>query len=564
MSDVLDRLRRQPGLALVALAVAATIAIYAPTLARGLVNHDDPWLLRDNALAQHPSWQALRTIFFELDPDARFSIGHEYLPVRDLSTMLDFALWGTWWPGFHLTSLALYVAAIVLWFAALVSYGVDRTVAGVFVLVWALHPSHAESVAWLAERKGVLGIALAGACALAHARWRRGGTPAWLVLAIVTAAGAVWSKALAAFALPAIGVLELALPARRVSWRRSLVGLVAIGGVATLAFVPVIYVASHGGVVGVAAAPAGRLAMIAGVHGFDVELAVMAVANAIAYPIASEGPSAVQIVLGTTALAALAGVALQPRFAPRELRAAAAIWLVGWLPASHVVVPPQIAADRYLLVPTLGLALGVAVLAMRLPNPRVRAALVAAIAIAGALRSLDAQASWSSSRALWARAVTSAPHDAAAWSYYAEALAEDGDRELAAAAVARGLELVPDAPRLVSRAGLLALADGRRGDAIALLRRAAASGEVRAMANLALLLQADGALDDAYRWAARAVATEPLYVGGHRALGKIALALRRTDVALREFERAVELEPASAVNRYNLDLVRGVIAGAKP
>src|SRR5262249_51827136 len=124
-------------LVLLALALAAAAAIYAPTLARGLVTYDDPWLYQDNFVVGHPSWHALRVVFFDLDPHApeRYALGAEYLPVRDLSVMLDVALWGDAYGGFHLTNLLIYLASIALVFAVLDGFGVDRTIAGLAVLI---------------------------------------------------------------------------------------------------------------------------------------------------------------------------------------------------------------------------------------------------------------------------------------------------------------------------------------------------------------------------------------------------------------------------------------------
>lgn len=85
------RLRRDPGCALLAFAIVAAVAVYAPTVSRGLVNYDDPWLVNDNWIVQHPS---LHTIVFDLGVETRATLGAEYLPVRDLSMALDFAMWG--------------------------------------------------------------------------------------------------------------------------------------------------------------------------------------------------------------------------------------------------------------------------------------------------------------------------------------------------------------------------------------------------------------------------------------------------------------------------------------
>ncbi len=546
--------RRDPGLALLALALVAAVAIYAPAVDRGLVNYDDPWLYKDNALLHQPSWSSVVTVFTDLDSPQRYALSPEYLPVRDLSVMADYAVWGEHYGGFHLTSLVLYLAAIALWFHALAELGIARPVAGLAVLLWAVHPSHAESVAWLAERKGLLGMMWAGSCALGYARFRAGRGVGWLVLAMVGGVAAVWSKAIAAFAVAALGPLELALPARRVSWRRSLTGLGAIGVVAGLAFVPVVVLALRWSIVGGDSAPlpCSRAAAVLGVHGFYLRLAAGTLANAVSYPISSEGPSALDLALGALGFAGL-GVALVR--GSSALRAGAVLWLFGWLPVGHLLLPLQMVfvADRYLLVPSLGFAVVVAVALARIGRPQLRAAAAAVVVLAFGLRALDAQATWRSNELLWRRAIASNPRDGSAWAMYLEALDEEGRPDLARGVIDEALAH-SRLPRLVMHAALIELGEGHHDRGLALMTEAATHGEPRAMANLANLLAEAGRLEPALRWARHATVAAPSYANGHRIRGKVARLAGRADESRAAFEHAYALEPGAAVNRYNLAL----------
>jgi hypothetical protein len=558
-----ERARRDPTGAIVIAALVLAVCLYAPTLARGLVNYDDPWLVADNWLVQHPSWDSLRTILFDLHSPKRFVLTPEYLPVRDLSMMLDFAVWGHWYPGFHITNLVIYCASIALWFGALSAFGIDRKVVAIAVLLWAVHPSHAESVAWITERKGLLAMMFAGACTLGYARYRSGSDLRWLVLAAACAAASVWSKAPGAFAIAALAGLELILPHRRASWRRSLAGLGTIAVVGALAFVPVLVLARSSAVVGDhVVMPASRLEAVLGVHGFYIEMAAMMMRNAVSYPISTHGPSAMQIALGAVALATLVAAVAIPRRGrwspPAEVRAGAAIWLFGWLPVSHLVLPLQMifVADRYMLFATLGTSLILAAGIARVPRPAVRNALLAVVVLAAGMRTLDAQSSWASSRTLWQRAVKSNPDDGNAWAMYVDAVVRTfetaGDHEQAEAVVAEALRH-SEAPRLLFRQSLLVLGSDRpRG--IELMRRAANGGEAIAMSNLALLLLDDpGKRDEALEWARRGVKLRP-NAHAERTLGKVALAMHRNAEALTAFEAAYALEPLNLANRFNLGL----------
>ncbi len=537
------------------------VALYAPTLTHGLVDLDDPWLIRDNWILHRPSLASVHTVLFDISVDTRLVLGAEYLPVSDLSLMADIAVWGENYAGFHATNVAIYVSAIALWFAALSAFGIERRIAGLTVLLWAIHPTHAETVAWLSERKGVLAIAFAGACALGYSRFRSGASARWLVLALVTAVLAVWSKALGAFAVAGIAGLELALPGR-LSTRRALASLAAVGAVAAAAFVPVLVVAARMSVVATDVASPGNasaLEMVAGVHGFYVRLAAMTVPNAVTYPINTDGPHAVDVVLGAVALLAITAVLAGPlvrRWQPHAVvRAATAIWCIGWFPASRIVLPVRlvVVADRYLVFPTLGVALAVSVGLLALRHRTIAIALAAALVVAAGARTLAAQESWRDSRALWARAVESNPRDGAAWNQYADALVESGDLDAALAAVDRGLAYVRS-PELTSRRALVLLQRGDEAGSREWMLRAAEEGNAIAMANVALMLDETGDPQAALEWARRSVARAPLYANGYRALGKVALGLRRHDESYAAFARAYQLEPVNPVNRFNLAL----------
>ena len=527
--------------------------LYAPTLGRGLVNYDDPWLVRDNWLTSHLTVHSLSAICCDLSRPTRFVLGAEYLPVRDVSILVDSAVWGSWYGGYHLTSLLCYEAAIVAWFFALCAFGFERRLVGIAVLLWALHPTHAESVAWIAERKGVLAALFCGLAALGYARWRGGARVRWIVGAAVCAVLAVWSKAPSVFALASLAGFELVLPGR-VSWRKRLVGLGVVGAAALAAFVPVLVTAAHLGVVeGSVVGPPPGPGLALGLHGFYVRLAVAAMKNSPSYPIATAGPAMLDDVIGGVALLAIAAL-LHPRVRA-EARAGAVLWLVGFVPLSRLVLPVRgvVLADRYLLVPSLGLALCVAAAIMLLREPRLRAALMCALVLALAMRTLDAQANWRDPVTLWQRAVAVNPTDGDAWSMYAEALDDSGEPQQAIEAVLRGMRHT-SSPRLVMREALIVLEHGQRDQGVKLMRTAAQGGEPRAMTNLALLELADGHTADALAWARKGAAASPLYANGQRIHGKIALAAHEPAEALAAFQQALALEPESAANQLNLAL----------
>jgi Flp pilus assembly protein TadD len=297
-------------------------------------------------------------------------------------------------------------------------------------------------------------------------------------------------------------------------------------------------------------------AMVLGVHGFYIRLASLTVGNAISYPINSAGPTMIDIAVGTVGLILLGVVAslksIRGMTVPAPLRAAAVLWLCGWFPASRIVLPVRlvVAADRYLLLPTLGVALAIAVAAFAIPRGGLARAFVVTVCIASAGRTLVAQAAWRDSRALWERALDSNPHDAAAWSQYSEALADAGAVEAAERAASRGLELT-GSPRLELRRALLLARRGDRTGAVAGMRRAADRGEPIAMTNLAVMLAETGKAGEALTWARKAVEVAPLYSHGFTVLGRLYIALGKPREARTALERALSLDPACSI-RFEL------------
>ena len=84
------------------------------------------------------------------------SYAANWFPVTWISHMLDFQLFGLDSGGFHLTNLMIHLASTALLFVVFKRM-TNRLWESAFVsFVFALHPLHVESVAWVTERKDVL------------------------------------------------------------------------------------------------------------------------------------------------------------------------------------------------------------------------------------------------------------------------------------------------------------------------------------------------------------------------------------------------------------------------
>ncbi len=146
-----EKIQRMPRLILVCVAlVVVTLAAYWPVFQNDFVNYDDPSYVTENPpVLGGLNWAGAQWAF-------QTNHAGNWHPLTWLSHMLDVTLFGSRPAGHHFTSLLFHIANSGLLFLALRSLtGAtwrSAAVAGLF----ALHPVHVESVAWVAERKDVL------------------------------------------------------------------------------------------------------------------------------------------------------------------------------------------------------------------------------------------------------------------------------------------------------------------------------------------------------------------------------------------------------------------------
>jgi tetratricopeptide (TPR) repeat protein len=145
-----DRKQKLPVKWLVYLGLAlVTLCLYLPTVYHGFVEYDDQQYVTDNPLVQVGlTWRGLVWAF-------GFHAGNWH-PLAWLSHMLDCQLYGAIAGGHHLTNVLLHVASTLFLFSVLnqMTNAMWRSAAVAALFAW--HPLHVESVAWVAERKDVL------------------------------------------------------------------------------------------------------------------------------------------------------------------------------------------------------------------------------------------------------------------------------------------------------------------------------------------------------------------------------------------------------------------------
>ncbi|MBU5637914.1 tetratricopeptide repeat protein [Geomonas sp. Red69] len=134
--------------------VIVTLAVFAKTATHEFINLDDPGYVTNNPVVKHGLTSAGFVWAFT---STTMSNWH---PVTWLSHMTDVQLFGLKPAGHHMVSVVLHAVAALLLFLLLVRL-TDATWPSFYVAaLFALHPLHVESVAWVAERKDVLSCVL--------------------------------------------------------------------------------------------------------------------------------------------------------------------------------------------------------------------------------------------------------------------------------------------------------------------------------------------------------------------------------------------------------------------
>lgn len=127
-----------------------TFAVFWPVKDYKFINYDDPKYITSNPQVQQGL--TLESVFWA------FNIGYasNWHPLTWLSHMLDVELFGPGPAGPHLVNLLLHVANTVLLFLVLRGLTFAHWRSAFVAALFALHPLHVESVAWISERKDVL------------------------------------------------------------------------------------------------------------------------------------------------------------------------------------------------------------------------------------------------------------------------------------------------------------------------------------------------------------------------------------------------------------------------
>jgi Flp pilus assembly protein TadD len=127
-----------------------TFIIFLPVVKCEFVDYDDDVFVTANEkVAPGFTWEGIKWAFTSADIDY-------WRPLSWLSHMLDLELFGSVAGGHHLSNLLIHCGAVVMAFLAIHRLSGALWPSAIVAALFAWHPLHVESVAWVAERKDVL------------------------------------------------------------------------------------------------------------------------------------------------------------------------------------------------------------------------------------------------------------------------------------------------------------------------------------------------------------------------------------------------------------------------
>jgi tetratricopeptide (TPR) repeat protein len=452
--------------------------VYTNTLGGEFVYDDQRQIVR-NTLIQDGSqfWRALTSDVWAFK-GGDHAVSNYWRPSYVLWMILNFRCFGLGVFGWHLANILLHVGVVALLFALLKRLKVAPPVAGAIALIFAIHPAHAESVAWISGAPDLL-----LATALLGSSW-------FVILLGKKRTPLRWAGALGLYAV-ALGAKEVAIlfplvvlallrskqaeDGKEVSWSGALSIAWPFGAVALA------YVITRTAILGSTqqlpegSASLGEAILSApAVFAFYLRQMIFPYWIGPSYPLRAVtldkiGLANFVIPLGVCALAAW----WMTRMAGRSkiARVGLALLMVPLIPAMYIVAfhPEQLVHDRYLYLPLLGFLLLtvplLAALCQRFAGDRPLGswlifAFGAIVAIPLGAQTIRYNRAWTSNLALWEWGVRTDPNSSFNYQLYGVQLQEAKRPEEAIAAFDRSIAIHPTPATTVARA--TALIDQKR------------------------------------------------------------------------------------------------------
>ena len=539
--------------------ILINLAVYAAITSQGFVTLDDPGYVSENPhVLAGLTWSGVRWAWTT-------GMLANWHPLTWLSHMLDVQIFGAQAGWHHAVSLGLHAVNTLLVFALFLRMTGAVWRSACVAALFAAHPLHVESVAWISERKDVLSALFWLLASLTYVSYTRRRSAGRYALTLGLFALGLLAKPMVV-TLPIVLLLLDYWPLGRVDVTRlgasvrslylekvPFVALAALSGVITF------LVQRQGGAVsGLAALPL-MVRVTNALVSYVRYLVKMCwpVDLAVFYPY----DRAMSVWLGVGALALLVAMSVLVIRASSR----APYLIVGWLwylvtllPVIGIVqVGTQAMADRYTYLPLLGpfvmIVWGLHALAAR--RVQLRTVFSAAAVVSILLCAVAARAQvavWKDNETLWTHTLAVTRDNYRAEYAIGTILGQQGRPAEARAHFTEAVRLEPGFAEAQFNLGVAELTLGNPAEAEAHLVRALQvhPDDANTRYNLAVALVRQGKIDDAVVQYREALRLQPAFAIAENGLGFALQSRGRLDDALAHYNAAIRLDPALA-EAYN-------------
>ncbi len=463
------------------LLLVAILAVYGPLISSDFVNYDDDLYVTENDQVRLGlTWRNLGWSF-------RTFWSANWHPLTWLSHMADVELYGLNAGGHHLTNIIFHIANTLLLFLLLGRMSNAFWRSAFVATLFALHPLHVESVAWVAERKDVLSTFFGLLALISYLRYTRRRSRSAYGLALLCFMLALMAKPMLV-TLPFVLLLLDCWPLGRLDFSKGF-RLQPAGGVSGIYFLvleklPFFMLTAASCMVTYYAQQSGGAMMPSELYplGLRISNAIVVYVGyigkmlwparlAVFYPL-PESFAFWQV--GIAAVLMLSGsLAVVAQIRQRPYLAVGWFWYVGTLvPVIGLVqVGGQAMADRYTYIPLIGLFIMLVWGAAEIFERRQVKHLFAVLATVVFMLVLSAAARmqvghWADSMTLFSHSLKVTRQNALAHNNLAEVLTERGRYDEALKHIRAALDLRPKNASVYNNLGYILLLQENRAEAI--------------------------------------------------------------------------------------------------
>jgi len=548
-----------------------TVVVYLPVRNHEFVRYDDDVYVTNNPEVQSGlSWQGIKWAFVT-------DHGANWHPLTWLSLMIDCELFGVKPGPLHLVNVLFHIANTLLLFIVFNRMTKALWQSAFVAALFALHPLHVESVAWIAERKDVLSTLFWLLTMLAYVRYVERSSAGRYILAIAFFALGLLAKPMLV-TLPFVLLLLDYWPLERLSnpgfsIRNSIIEKLPFFFLSILSSVITFIVQQKGGAVfEMDIVPFNvRLANVICSYFVYVEKMFWPVRLAVLYPYSINGISLVRVSLSATILVLITVLVLY-NYRRRKYLVVGWFWYLGTLvPVIGIIqVGVQAFADRYTYVPLTGLfimcAFASADLLKNVPFKKYILAVSATIILLACTILTTVQLIyWKDSVLLFERALAVTESNVHILNNYGNALGAMGRHKEAAKFLEQAVRCLPDSYEIRNNYGKVLQNLGKLDEAVEQYQIALKIEPTADFAryNLSVALAAKGDFEAAIEQCRIVLAARPNDFEMYTNLGMLLQNQGKLDEALEFYKKALQINPNFQKARENLDAALAQKQGGK-